>query len=136
MERMECFTIKTDQRSVSFVFNRRHRSKIKIDKVFRGRTELSCLDFDIIHRPGKDNVPPDVFSRVAYGLVVHDGSQLKFLHEGLCRLESLKRPLIKATQPFERLNLDFKGPLPGDSLSIPPLALRRVLYIPLCLPVL
>ncbi|KFD64017.1 hypothetical protein M514_23727 [Trichuris suis] len=37
------FTIKMDQRS----------------------TEVSCLDFVIIHRPGKDNVPPDVFSGIA-----------------------------------------------------------------------
>ncbi|KFD63456.1 hypothetical protein M514_10596 [Trichuris suis] len=150
------FAIKTDQRSVSFMFSKQHRSKIKNDKILRWRTELSCLDFDIIHRPGKDNVPPDVFSWVACGLVVHDGSQLKFLHEGLChpgvtrlhhfvRSKNLpysldeirqvtrgcrvcaeckpsfyspeKATLIKATQPFERLNLDFKGPLPGDSTS-------------------
>uniref|UniRef100_A0A5S6Q597 RNA-directed DNA polymerase n=1 Tax=Trichuris muris TaxID=70415 RepID=A0A5S6Q597_TRIMR len=113
------FTIKTDQRSVSFMFNKQHRN------------------FDIIHRPGKDNVPPDVFSRIACGLVAYDSSHLKLVHEGLCHpgvtrlqhfvrtknlpysLEDIKLVTkgCRATQPFERLNLDFKGPLPGDSAS-------------------
>ncbi|KFD61358.1 hypothetical protein M514_12069, partial [Trichuris suis] len=114
------------------------------------------FDFDIIYRPREDNVPPDVSSRIACGLVAYGRSHLKLLHEGLCHLgvtrlqhfvrpknlpylldeirqvtsgcrvcaeckpsfySREKAPLTKATQPFERLNLDFKGPLPGDSAS-------------------
>ncbi|KFD67823.1 hypothetical protein M514_19906 [Trichuris suis] len=129
------FTIKTDQRCVSFMFDRHHRSKIKNDKIMRWRTELSCLGYDIVHRPGRENIPPDVFSRAFCGMLTHNLRQLEFLHESLChpgvtrffhfvRSENLPysidevRPenaaLVKATQPFQRLNLDFKGPLPGD----------------------
>uniref|UniRef100_A0A5S6QM86 RNA-directed DNA polymerase n=1 Tax=Trichuris muris TaxID=70415 RepID=A0A5S6QM86_TRIMR len=147
------FTIKTDQRSVSFMLDKRHSNKIKNDKIMRWRMELSCLDFDIVHRPGKENIPPDVFSRAFCGMAVHEHHQLRLLHDRLCHpgvtrlfhfvrsknlpfsLDQVKqvisscnicaeckprfyRPetaaLIKATQPFERLNLDFKGPLPGD----------------------
>ena len=57
------FTLKTDQKSVSYMFDQRHRGKIKNDKIMRWRVELSCYSFDIVYRPGKANVPPDVFSR-------------------------------------------------------------------------
>uniref|UniRef100_A0A5S6R240 Integrase catalytic domain-containing protein n=1 Tax=Trichuris muris TaxID=70415 RepID=A0A5S6R240_TRIMR len=132
------FTIKTDQRSVRFMFDKHHKN------------------FDIVHRPGKDNIPPDVLSRACCRMVTQDWRQLKLLHEGLCHpgvtrmyhfvrsknlpysLDEIRalikhcrvcaecKPVfykppngtvIKATQPFERLNLDFKGPLPGDSAS-------------------
>ncbi|KFD61555.1 hypothetical protein M514_26243 [Trichuris suis] len=49
----------------------------------RWRMELS-LDFDIVHRPGRDNVPPDVFSRAFCGMVSHDSRLLEYLHECLC----------------------------------------------------
>ncbi|KFD64528.1 hypothetical protein M514_23375 [Trichuris suis] len=147
------FTIKTDQRCVSFMFDRHHRSKIKNDKIIRWRAELSCLDYDIVHRPGRENIMPDVFSGAFCGTLTHNFRQLEFLHESLChpgvtrffhfvRSKNLPysidevrqvvsrcricaeckpafyRPenatLVKATQPLQRLNLDFKGPLPGD----------------------
>ncbi|KFD62789.1 hypothetical protein M514_25069 [Trichuris suis] len=78
------FTIKTDQRCVSFMFDRRHRSKIKNDKIMRWRTELSCLDYDIVCRPGRENIPPDVFSRAFCGMLTHNSCQLEFLHESHC----------------------------------------------------
>ena len=57
------FTLKTDQRSVSYMFDKRQKSKIKNDKIMRWRMELSCFDFDITYRPGKENVPPDTLPR-------------------------------------------------------------------------
>ncbi|KRX75491.1 Retrovirus-related Pol polyprotein from transposon 17.6 [Trichinella sp. T6] len=147
------FTIKTDQKSVSFTFSKRNVSKIKNDKIMRWKIELSCYDFDIIHRPGKDNVTPDALSRSFCSMASHDHCRhLQQLHDKLCHtgitrlyhfVRSKNLPysiqevrqvvtdcrtcaemkprfyqpetatLIKATQPFERLNIDFKGPLPG-----------------------
>ncbi|KRX72265.1 Uncharacterized protein T06_5783 [Trichinella sp. T6] len=123
------------------------------DKIMRWKIELSCYDFDIIHRPGKDNVTPDALSRTFCIMASHDHCRhLQQLHDKLCH-PGITRPyhfvrsknlpysiqevrqvvtdcrtcaemkprfyqpetatLIKATQPFERLNIDFKGPLSG-----------------------
>ena len=57
------FTVKTDQRSVSFMFSNANHGKIKNDKIARWRIELSPYGFDIEHRPGKDNLPADALSR-------------------------------------------------------------------------
>ena len=146
------FTIKTDQRSVSYMFDKRHKNKIKNDKILRWRMELSCYDFDIVYKPGRDNITPDIFSRSYCGVTLHDQRSLFAIHDGLCHpgvtrllhfvktknlpysVEDVRRVtnscricaeckpnfhksygghLIKATQPFERLNIDFKGPLPS-----------------------
>lgn len=144
------FTLKTDQKSVSYMFDQRHKTKIKNDKIMRWRLELSCYSFDIIYRPGKDNIPPDTLSRATCASATEDS--LYKLHESLCHpgvtrlyhfvrtknlpyaLDEIKKvtsrchvcceckpqfhqpqkvPLIKATRPFERINIDFKGPLPS-----------------------
>uniref|UniRef100_A0A5S6QZ39 Integrase catalytic domain-containing protein n=1 Tax=Trichuris muris TaxID=70415 RepID=A0A5S6QZ39_TRIMR len=150
------FTIKTSPRSVSFTFDKYRKRKIKNDGIMRWRTDPSCLDYDIIHRPGRENIPPDVFSRASCGMLAHNCRQLKLLHERLCHsgitrflhfvrsknlpysVDEIKQvvsrcrvcaeckpafyrsenaTLVKATRPFERVNLDFKGPLPGDLAS-------------------
>ena len=147
------FTLRTDQEAVSYIFEAKHKGKIKNEKLFRWRLELSCYTYDIFYRPGKDNVVADTFSR-AYCSVVNSDS-LYELHNALCHpgvtrmtafvrsrnlpysVEDIRKvnagcricaeckprffeppnkgKLIKATQPFERLNLDFKGPLPATS---------------------
>ena len=56
------FSLKTDQKSISYMFDQRHKGKIKNDKIMRWRVELSCYSFDIVYRPGKENTPPDTFS--------------------------------------------------------------------------
>ena len=56
------FLIKTDQRSVAYMFNTKQRGKIKNDKIMRWRIELSCYNFDIVYRPGAENIAPDTFS--------------------------------------------------------------------------
>ncbi len=145
------FTLKTDQKSVAYMFDQRHKGKIKNDKIMRWRLELSCYSFDIIYRPGKENIPPDTLSRATCSAATDEDSLYK-LHVSLCHpgitrlhhfvrtknlpysLDDIKRvisrcsvcceckpqyykpekvPLIKATQPFERINVDFKGPLPS-----------------------
>ncbi|CAB4017609.1 Pro-Pol poly, partial [Paramuricea clavata] len=107
------------------------------------------VSFDIIYRPGKDNIPPGTLSRATCATTTQDS--LHKLHESLCHpgvtrlyhfvrtknlpysLDEIKKvtsscrvcceckpqfhqpqkvPLIKATRPFERINIDFKGPLP------------------------
>ena len=144
------FILKTDQKSVSYIFDSKHKGKIKNDKLYRWRLELSCYSFDIVYQPGPDNVAPDTFTRT-YCAAVRSNS-LSELHNALCHpgitrltayvrsknlpysVEEIRsmskgcrvcceckpkfyRPtkahLIKATQPMERLNLDFKGPLPS-----------------------
>jgi transposase InsO family protein len=142
------FEVITDQRSVSFMFNQQHSSKIKNEKIIRWRLELACFKFDIIYRPGSENVSADALSRIS--AAVTSGTDLGALHVALCHpgitrlshwvrvknlpfsIEDVKKVtnscqtcaelkprfhrvegnLIKATSPFERLNLDFKGPLP------------------------
>ena len=146
------FTLRTDQKSVSYMFDQRNRGKIKNDKIMRWRIELACYSFDIVYRPGKENVLPDALSRATCASAPQDS--LYKLHEALCHpgitrlnhfirtknlpysMEEVKRvtsqcqtcaetkpryhkpeevPLIKATQPFERINIDFKGPLPSNN---------------------
>ncbi|XP_048583013.1 uncharacterized protein LOC125561953 [Nematostella vectensis] len=134
------------------MFDQCHKGKIKNDKIMRWKIELSCYSFDIIYRPGKENIPPDTLSRATCATLSED--PLYQLHESLCHpgvtrlnhfvrtknlpysLEEIKSmtskcpvcceckpqfhqppkvPLIKATKPFERINIDFKGPLPSNN---------------------
>ena len=144
------FVIRTDQRFVRFMFDKQHKSEIKNDKILRWRMELSCYDFDIMYRPGPENISPDIFSRSHCGAAYNGQDLLVTLHKALCHpgvtrlyhfvksknmpysLENVRQVtrsckvcaeikpnfhhpektcLIKATQPFERLNIDLKGPL-------------------------
>lgn len=113
---------------------------------------MSAFNFDVVYRPGKDNVAADTLSRAVCSSI--DSSTLKELHDSLCHpgvtrmthfvrsknlpysVDDVKRVitnctvcaelkpnffrrntfnLIKATQPFERISVDFKGPLPSVS---------------------
>jgi len=146
------FTLQTDQKSVTFMFNQKHKGKIKNDKMLCWRIELSCYSFDIVYKPSWDNIPPDALSRISYALP--NDESLWQLHDALCHpgvtrlahfirirnlpysIADIKRVvsscqicceckpqfywpepgnLVKATQPFERLNIDFKGPLPRNN---------------------
>ena len=58
------FKLITDQRSVKFMFDSKSNSKIKNDKIARWRIELSCFHYDIVYRPGPENIPADALSRI------------------------------------------------------------------------
>ena len=72
------FRLITDQKSVSFMFNPQNKGKIKN----RWRLELSCYSFDIVYRPGKENIVADTFSRVYCSAINTD--TLYKLHNALC----------------------------------------------------
>ena len=146
------FKLITDQKSVSFMFNLKLKSKIKNEKIARWRLELACFSYDIAYRPGKQNTTADTLSRVCSSTMLED--KLQSLHRDLCHpgitrmlhfvrtknlpysvedvkavarscqvcaevkpryIKTAPQTLIKASQPFERLSVDFKGPLPSNS---------------------
>ncbi|KAL0839392.1 hypothetical protein ABMA28_016120 [Loxostege sticticalis] len=166
------FILITDQQSVAFMLQAHHSSKIKNEKVERWRLELSAYKYDVIYRPGKENLAADALSRVCAQIHTNSTSKLIELHSALghpgitrmthwirtknlpysvtdiraitsaCRICAEVKPqfnkfqgtLIKATavaenhsainynveletSPFERLSLDFKGPIPSKSTN-------------------
>ncbi|GFX40243.1 putative retrovirus-related pol polyprotein from transposon opus [Trichonephila clavipes] len=76
------FEVFTDQQAVAFVFNQRHGSKIKNEKLIRCRLELASFKFDIIYRPGKQNVITDTLSRTTGAITPR--VNLYNLHNSLC----------------------------------------------------
>ena len=56
------FRLITDQKSVFFMFDSRVSGKVKNEKILRWRLELSCYNYKIIYRPGKENYVADAFS--------------------------------------------------------------------------
>ena len=133
------------------MFDISHPSKIKNEKIMRGRVELSCFNYSIARKAGNLNVVPDTLPRCCatdlvdlgrlHNDVCHSGiTRFKFLirtHNlpfsvdnvksviNCCRVCSecklrFHRPtkahhLIKSTQPFERLNIDFKCPIESEN---------------------
>ena len=148
------FKLITDQKSVSFIYDKKFKGKVKNDKIQRWKIELSQFQFDIVYRPGPENLAADALSRAVCGASMTEENNLRKLHETLCHpgvtrmlhfvktknlpysLEDIKnvtskchacaelkpqffkppkQTLVKATQPFERLSIDFKGPVPSRS---------------------
>ena len=60
------FTLITDQRAVSFMFDPRRLCKIKNMKNQTWRAKLGNFDYEIKHRQGKLNLAPDALSRLSY----------------------------------------------------------------------
>lgn len=77
------FSIYTDQRSLSYIFEKHHAKKIKNDKIERWRLELMPFQFEIKHLPGKLNVVADTLSRNYCASSISQVS-LKELHNSLC----------------------------------------------------
>ena len=78
------FIIRTDQRSVAYMFDSKQRGKIKNEKIMRWRTELSCYSFDIVYRPGSENISADTLSRAYCATTYLPHSDLNQLHNSLC----------------------------------------------------
>ena len=79
------FKLITDQRSVAFMFDQKNHGKIKNDKIARWRLKLSNFKFDTVYRPGKDNAPADMLSRInSCSAMIHSESRLKEIHDSLC----------------------------------------------------
>ena len=81
------FKLITVQQSVTFMYNNKHASKIKNDKIMRWRVELSCFKYDTVYRPGRDNKGPDTFTRMFCASV--NDSSLQELHNSLCHPQSV-----------------------------------------------
>ena len=75
------FTLITDQRSVSYMFDATKHSKIKNDEIQRWRMELLAFNYDIKYRPGCNNYVADAFSRVA--CAVSSNNFIESLHSAL-----------------------------------------------------
>ena len=79
------FTLITDQRSVSFMLEIKHISKIKNDKTIRWQLQPAAFDFRIICRPVKLNFTPDTLSRAISPCVPFPSlNSLTKLRESLC----------------------------------------------------
>ena len=76
------------QRSVSFMFDNRKRSKIKNSKIQSWRIELAEFSFTIQYREGKNNVVPDSFTRAhcAAASISLDEIHSRLCHLGITRL--------------------------------------------------
>jgi hypothetical protein len=82
------FTLITDQRSVTFMFDNRKRTKIKNTKVQSWRMELAEFSYTIQYRQGSSNVVPDSFTR-AYCMAVANNLEdihIQLCHPGVTRL--------------------------------------------------
>ena len=75
------FILITDQKSVSFMFDNRKRSKIKNSKIQSWRLELAEFSYAIQYREGKENVVPDSFTRAHCAAVL---TSLEEIHAQLC----------------------------------------------------
>ena len=81
------FNLIADQRSVFFMLDLRHSSKIKNDKIQRWRLELASFDFTAIYRFGSLNSAPDTFCRATSASVsLPSLNSLTELHNSLCHL--------------------------------------------------
>ena len=64
------------------MYDNKHKSKIKNDKINRWRIELSQYKFDIIYHPGNQNAAADALSRIA--AITHSLKELLDIHKKLC----------------------------------------------------
>ena len=80
------FTLVTDQRSVAFIFDPKSKGKTKNSKIARWRMELIGREFDVVYRPGKENLAADILSRDCLNSVGLNKELMRVMeaHEALC----------------------------------------------------
>ncbi|KAJ8879551.1 hypothetical protein PR048_020159, partial [Dryococelus australis] len=98
------FRLVTDQQSVAFMFSSDHYGRIKNEKIMRSMSRLFTLHEDI--------------RKIT--------SSCRVCAEEKPRTHKYEGNLIKATQPFERINIGVKGPLPPATRNRYMLVLRQV----------
>jgi len=65
------------------MFDQQNLGKIKNAKIQAWRIELGMFQYDVIHRPGHENVAPDALSRVSCSIMNAQHGSLHHLHEAL-----------------------------------------------------
>ena len=78
------FTLITDQRSISFMLDKKRRTKIKNNKVQKWHMELALFSYVIKYRSGQRNVGPDLFTRALCTVSALTLNTLQDLHKNLC----------------------------------------------------
>ena len=76
------FTLISDQRSVSFMYETKNFGKIKNEEILRWRMDLASFSYDIFYRPGKENAAPDTLTRAYFAAFSFES--LQDLHKALC----------------------------------------------------
>lgn len=66
------------------MFNNNRHGKIVNEKFMQWCQELSCFQYDIVYRPGKDNVAADGLSRICWSTHLNQGNVFYDLHYSLC----------------------------------------------------
>ena len=75
------FTLITDQRSVSFMYDTKNFGKIKNEKILRWRMDLASFSYDIFYRSGKKNAVSDTLTRAHCAAFTSES--LQDLHKAL-----------------------------------------------------
>ena len=76
------FTLITDRRSVTYMYDYKASSKIKNNKIRRWRVSLSPYSYDFHYRTGNCNHAPDTFTRVRCATI--SSKLLYSIHSALC----------------------------------------------------
>jgi len=93
------FSIYTDQRTLSFIFDKNKGSKIKVAKLERWRAFLSQFNYKIIYKPGPQNIVPDALSRISGAALNREYDDIianlhaSYAHPGQKRLFELVKSL-------------------------------------------
>ena len=69
--------------SLNFMFDARRHGKIKNSKIERWRMELGCYEYDIMYRPGKNNITADMLSHAQCNALNNMG-RLHEIYKNLC----------------------------------------------------
>ena len=75
------FTLVTDQKALSYMFNPQAKGKIKSQKFQLWRSELGSFKYSIVHKPGSLNIGAESLSRI--NSIFTGQSSLEKFHENM-----------------------------------------------------